>query len=93
MLEAWGAGVPVLSFGVDPGGTISRERVGLVSDTPSALLDDLDRLVSDPEVNDELGQRGFAYVRSRHSLEALCDSLEQITPGISSLYQNARIAS
>jgi glycosyltransferase involved in cell wall biosynthesis len=87
MLEAWSAGVPVISLNVDPGGIISREAIGVVSGTFTQLLQDIERLAVDRELNDQLGRRGLTYVQRHHSLGALCDALEPIVPGIAALFR------
>jgi glycosyltransferase involved in cell wall biosynthesis len=80
MLEAWSAGVPVVSLRVDPGGTIERERLGLVSGSTDRLRSGLMALVECEPLNTELGANGLAYVRRRHSLEAVCEALSQAIP-------------
>jgi glycosyltransferase involved in cell wall biosynthesis len=87
MLEAWSAGVPVVSLNVDPGGIISREAIGLVSGTFTQLLRDVERLSATRELNDKLGGRGFMYVQDHHSLGALCDALEPVIPGIAARFR------
>lgn len=80
MLEAWSVGVPVVSLTVDPGEVIKRERIGLVSGTAAGMRDDIKRLVGTRALNCDLGKRGLAYVRKRHSLQAVCRAFEQILP-------------
>ena len=90
MLEAWGAGVPVLSLGIDPGGIIRREQLGLFTETLPTLAADLDRILSNSTLNEELGRRGLGYVRAQHSLETLCHCLDQIMPGVALHYHNTK---
>jgi hypothetical protein len=46
------------------------------------MLKDIEALATNSALNRELGARGLAYVQREHSLKALCDALEPITPGI-----------
>ena len=82
MLEAWSVGVPVVSLSVDPGGVIEREQLGLVSGTKVQLRRDVATLARTASLNQRLGGNGLAYVRRRHSLEAMCEALAQAVPGI-----------
>ena len=82
MLDAWSAGVPVVSLQIDPGGVISREGLGQVSGTPSQTVRDIKKLIEDRSLNCEMGKRGQEYVRRGHGIEAVCRALEQIVPGI-----------
>lgn len=50
----------------------------IVSATPDSIVDELRRLVRDPELRDELGRRGPEYVRRHHSLEAVGARLEPV---------------
>ncbi len=81
MLEAWSAGVPVVSLSVDPGGVIKSEGLGLVGGDRETLLRDFLALADSEALNRELGARGLAYVRRRHGLEAVCNALSQAAPG------------
>jgi glycosyltransferase involved in cell wall biosynthesis len=77
MLEAWSAGVPVVSLSVDPGRVLEREQIGFVSGTGARLCGDVSTLAGTESLNLRLGTRGLAYVRRQHSLDAVCDALMQ----------------
>lgn len=81
LLEAWSVGVPVVSLTVDPGGVIQRETIGLVSGTVTKMRRDIEVLVQTRSLNCEMGERGLAYVRRAHSLEAMCQAFERVVPG------------
>jgi glycosyltransferase involved in cell wall biosynthesis len=81
MLEAWSLGVPVVSLSVDPGGIITRERLGFVSRTEARLRHDVSVLARTEPLNVEFGSRGLAYVRGAHSLEAVCEALMRALAG------------
>jgi glycosyltransferase involved in cell wall biosynthesis len=81
MLEAWSVGVPVVSLSVDPGGVIEREQLGIVSGTTAHLQRDLATLARTASLNQRLGGNGLAYVRHRHSLQAVCKALSLALPG------------
>jgi glycosyltransferase involved in cell wall biosynthesis len=83
MLEAWSVGVPVVSLSVDPGSVIEREQLGLVSGTIAHLCRDVSTLAGTESLNRRLGGNGLAYVRRRHSPEAVCEALTQALPGAS----------
>jgi glycosyltransferase involved in cell wall biosynthesis len=85
MLEAWSVGVPVVSLSVDPGGVITRERLGLVSGSLSNLRRDVLDLVQTKDLNEELGILGLDYVRRHHSLDIVHHALMQSFTGIDHL--------
>jgi glycosyltransferase involved in cell wall biosynthesis len=74
MLEAWSVGVPVVTLSVDPGGVIEKEQLGFVSWTMASLVRDVEALARTAPLNRRLGSHGLAYVRRRHSLEAVCEA-------------------
>jgi len=81
MLEAWSLGVPVASLAVDPGGVISRERLGLLSGSAPQLCQDVLALARTPQLNQAFGERGLAYVSRQHSLAEVCRAFERALPG------------
>lgn len=81
MLEAWSQGVPVLSLSVDPGHVIERQGIGILSGNDIRLRDDVRALVQDGELNRQIGTRALAYVRHRHSLEAVRAALAPAISG------------
>lgn len=75
MLEAWSAGVPVVSMSIDPGGTIEREGMGRLSGTATGLAYDVSELATNCNLNLRLGSRGLDYVRRTHGWEDVYSSL------------------
>ncbi len=81
MLEAWSLGVPVVSLAVDPGGIIERQRLGVLSRDEVALRHDVRLLARFGPLNEEIGARALAYVRDRHSLDAVRAALAPAISG------------
>jgi glycosyltransferase involved in cell wall biosynthesis len=81
MLEAWSLGVPVVSLSVDPGRIIEEQRIGLLSRTDPGLRNDVRLLTRGEGPNCRMGARALAYVRSRHSLKAVCAALSLAISG------------
>lgn len=65
-LQAWGAGVPVVSLELDPGGVIGRENAGVVAESVDGVAEAVRRLVTAPGLAAELGERGRRFVRETH---------------------------
>jgi glycosyltransferase involved in cell wall biosynthesis len=66
-LQAWGAGVPVVSLQLDPGGVIKQHSIGVVSLNLDELCDQLNLLTIDTKKNYLIGTNGFEYVNKYHS--------------------------
>jgi glycosyltransferase involved in cell wall biosynthesis len=79
-IEGMALGKPVLCY-LDP--ELARHHpewaeAPIVSANPDTLVDELRRLVVDPELRRELGARGPEYVRRVHSPEAVGAQLDAI---------------
>jgi len=71
-LEAWARGTPVLSLHFDPDGVIAAEALGICAGGSwSLFVAGARRLWGDERLRRELGERGRAYVRRVHSVEAV----------------------
>jgi glycosyltransferase involved in cell wall biosynthesis len=86
-LEAWVRGIPVLSAGPDPEGSLSEGGAGLVAPSSGALELALGRLASDPEARGRMGQSARRLVAERfdarltgREYERLCRRLAGIAP-------------
>lgn len=66
-LQAWGAGVPVIAIGLDPGGAIKESGAGIVVKNTEQSIQAISLLSKDKEINKRLGQNGFIYVQQRHN--------------------------
>jgi Glycosyl transferases group 1 len=80
-LEGMAAEKPVLSgLAGDPGHReILRERgCPVVETSPEGLLEDLRRLVTDPDLRRDLGKRGREFVLRYHSYEAVATEWEAV---------------
>ena len=64
-LEAWGHGVPTVSF-VDPGGTVRKEGLGRVVEDPRQLAQVLGEVLDSAALRNELGARARPYVEREH---------------------------
>jgi glycosyltransferase involved in cell wall biosynthesis len=68
-LQSWGAGVPVVSLKLDPGGLIARHAAGVVAPNVDDCAQTVARLLEDRALNDELGRNGRRYVEAEHNEE------------------------
>jgi ABC-type sugar transport system substrate-binding protein len=68
-LHAWGAGVPVVAVGLDPGQAIAASGGGIVAANPAEGAQAI-RSLQDREANQRLGQKGYAYIQAVHGEEA-----------------------
>jgi glycosyltransferase involved in cell wall biosynthesis len=84
-LQAWGAGVPVVSLELDPGGLVAQHSGGLVAHSLAECVEAIALLLRDQALNQRLGENGRRYVQACHSeenavralLDALADSDSQ----------------
>ena len=67
-VQSWLRETPVVSLQVDPGGVLSREKVGLCSGSFERLVEDVSRLLSNVENRMEMGRRARAYAEKIHGL-------------------------
>lgn len=74
-LEAWSAGVPVLTT-FDPDGLVASRRLGVVGQNPDELVAAAESLVADDEAYAELSRRGLAHLTQCHDADAVMDSFE-----------------
>lgn len=69
-LQAWAAGIPVVSTGSDPDGLLTQRGLGLLAGTVEEAAEALRQLAADPARCQEIGRRGRAYVWETHRPEA-----------------------
>ena len=77
VLEAWGHGIPSVTV-VDPGGAVTRERLGEVVSDPEAFAAAVERWMGDPLARREAGARARDYVRRDHAPGATLDRLASL---------------
>lgn len=78
-LQAWRAGVPSVSLGYDPSGTIGRERLGAVSgDDPARFIADVRALLVDAEARAAAGTRAVEHVRNHADPDRAAERLEAV---------------
>ena len=70
-LQAWGAGVPVVSMDFDPAGAIQRSRGGVVASGLEETEAAIRRLVGNSDERNGLAAAGLRYVREVHDDDAV----------------------
>jgi glycosyltransferase involved in cell wall biosynthesis len=66
-LQAWQAGVPVVSLSLDPDRIISQYALGLVSETTARMLKDVESLLKDDVLLAQYGANAVRYVCENHA--------------------------
>src|SRR5690606_1188714 len=85
ILEAWAAGIPVLSFDLDPDGVIEREQAGVVAGGDAAAIAPGARsLLKSPEERRRLGLNGHRYIKSAHDPQLILDHWENLARSLAS---------
>ena len=51
---------------------------GFLASSPGEWVDDIGRLIVDPDLRKELGENAYKTVKERYSLQAVVDTLEQV---------------
>ncbi len=74
-LQAWAAGLPVISTSADPNHLLTQGGLGLLAHTADEAAAALRRLAADPAQRDAIGARGQAYVWETHRPEAVLPRL------------------
>lgn len=78
-LQAAKAKVPIVSYGVDPDGMLSRHGCGLVADSDlGQMAGFVKRLWSEHVEGRRIGKLGRRYVESFHSLQDRVDDLDSV---------------
>ncbi len=78
-IQAWCAGVPSVSLGFDPEGTIERERLGVVcDDDPARFASEVRSLLTDAARRDAAGARAARYALGRFDVERSVAALEDL---------------
>jgi glycosyltransferase involved in cell wall biosynthesis len=81
-LQAWTHGVPVVSLEVDPDGVIASEDLGFVVSSVDELTGAVVRLLSDPALRTEIGERAVTYVKKSHDITCVAVQYEQLFEGV-----------
>ena len=55
---------------------------GFLASSPQEWMDDIERLIVDPDLRKELGENGYKMVKERYSLQAVVDTLERVIKGL-----------
>jgi glycosyltransferase involved in cell wall biosynthesis len=67
-IQAWMRAVPVVSLSVDPDGVLERERIGFHADSAQGLESAVRRLLVEPGLRAQFGERARRYALATHSL-------------------------
>lgn len=76
-LEAWGRGIPVVSY-FDPDGLVERLGLGRVALDESAMEEALRNYLEHRHERDAAGARGRSYVMQTHAPDAVAARMEEI---------------
>lgn len=76
-LEAWRAGVPVVST-VDPDGVVKKHQLGYFAKSVSELREGLERMAANEEQHRELSNRCKSYFNTNHTPETTLPTLEKL---------------
>jgi glycosyltransferase involved in cell wall biosynthesis len=74
LIQAWLRGVPTLTLGVDPDGTIAREGIGLVAHDLETLSSNLTALLDDPQRYAAMSDRAERFARAHFTVERIADA-------------------
>lgn len=76
-LHAWGRGRPVVTT-YDPGGLVTRERLGQAEQSVAEVVAAVQRLWKDPALCLEIGARAIHYVQTHHHPDIVISQLEML---------------
>jgi len=82
-VQAWLREVPVVSLAANPGGILTRERIGIRSGNFRQMVNDVRRLIADEPFRKEMGEKARAYAIREHNL---ADKLKQYADLFEALY-------
>lgn len=68
-VQSWLRETPTISLNVDPGGVITREKIGSCSGSFEQLVKDVTSLIENDNERDEMGKRARAYAEYAHGFE------------------------
>jgi len=76
-LQGWAGGTPVVSLKIDPDHIIERHRLGRVSGTVEAAIDDIRTLMSSSERREFFSVQARKYIAKHHSAAAVVPLIER----------------
>lgn len=68
-VQAWMRRVPVVSMLVDPDDVLATQRIGCISGSFERMVADVRRLIGDPGLREEMGERARTYAMENHALD------------------------
>ncbi|MBM4370237.1 MAG: glycosyltransferase family 4 protein [Deltaproteobacteria bacterium] len=81
-LEAWQAGVPVVTLSADPDGVVRREGLGCRSETMPRLVEDVRGLLEAEDRRSATGEVCRRHVRQVHGTETLVNAYLELFRGL-----------
>lgn len=75
-LQAWAAGTPVVSIGIDPGHVIERQGLGVIAPNIESAVSAIHRLMHAPHQREAIASRGRRYVAENHGQIAVTRAFE-----------------
>jgi len=82
LLEAFAAGKPAITLGIDPGGRLSSDNLGVVAADEDALAAATRRLLDATDLRHAMGARARAYVERHHAVPRTADALLACVRGL-----------
>jgi glycosyltransferase involved in cell wall biosynthesis len=67
-IQAWLAGVPVVSLETDPNSVLARERLGFVCANVESAAETIESLMQNPKILAQYSQRVYEYARQNHDI-------------------------
>ncbi|MEX2584911.1 MAG: glycosyltransferase family 4 protein [Balneolaceae bacterium] len=75
-IQSWYYGRPVVSLSYDPDRFLKQERIGYHSISESRFLEDVSRLIEQPDLREEMGERAARFARKQFNAETNIGRLE-----------------
>jgi glycosyltransferase involved in cell wall biosynthesis len=72
-VQAWAAGLPVVSLNVDPSGIISKNKIGFYSKAFPQMVSDIKQLLDNKELLSEMAQNARAYAAKNHDIKVVAE--------------------
>lgn len=81
-LHAWNHHTTVLTLTVDPDETICKHRLGIHSGDFERMRNDLEMLMGDQRLREELGDKGYNYIKQEHDIINNADKCLDVIRGV-----------
>lgn len=77
-LQAWFSRIPVLSLTFPCDGILTQYEIGKVSGSQENLEKDIELLLSDPQLRNSMGEKGWNYVAANHLPEKILKNYQKV---------------